>query len=325
MKAIAVTLTGIEPLAIEEIKQLIKTKAKKLTDGRILFETKTLKPLEKARTITKLYQYITHFTFKKEEDIYKKAKKTKIPIKKNFAVRCYREGKHDFKSKNVEVSLGEVIFKRGHKVNLEKPTTTVYAEIIQNTCIIGILYKKEMQKRKYKVRLNPASINACLAAAMIRLAETKPQHILVDPFCKDGVIIIEAALMGIKKVYGIDESMNNVKNARINAQLAKTSITISKAEVDWLDTKFEKHSVDRIITNPPFPARYRSKEEVEKITEEFMKQAAYILKKDGLLVFVSQNTSLLDQYAELNGFKKIKSLEPVIGNTTFSLSVLKPS
>jgi len=298
MKAVAVTLTGIEPLAMEEIKELVKTKAKKLADGRILFETKTLKPLEKARTITKLYQYITHFTFKNEEDIYKKAKKTKIPIKKNFAVRCYREGKHNFKSKNVEASLGEVIFERGHKVNLEKPETTVYAEIIQNTCIIGILHKKDMQKRKYKVRLNPASINACLAAAMIRLAETKPQHVLVDPFCKDGVIVIEAALMGIKKVYGLDESMNNVKNARINSQMAKINISIGKAEIDWLDTKFEKNSVDRIITNPPFPARHKNKAEVEKTTKELLNQAKYVLKPEGLLVTVTQDSSLLDQYAK---------------------------
>ena len=324
MKAVAVTLTGIEPLAMEEIKELVKTKAKKLADGRILFETKTLKPLEKARTITKLYQYITHFTFKNEEDIYKKAKKTKIPIKKNFAVRCYREGKHNFKSKNVEASLGEVIFERGHKVNLEKPETTVYAEIIQNTCIIGILHKKDMQKRKYKVRLNPASINACLAAAMIRLAETKPQHVLVDPFCKDGVIVIEAALMGIKKVYGLDESMNNVKNARINSQMAKINISIGKAEIDWLDTKFEKNSVDRIITNPPFPARHKNKAEVEKTTKELLNQAKYVLKPEGLLVTVTQDSSLLDQYAKENSFKRIKKLDVSIGDLIYKLEAFKP-
>ncbi len=324
MKAIAVTLTGIEPVATEEIEELTKAKTKKLTDGRILFETKTFKPLEKARTITKLYQYITHFTFKNEEDIYKKAKKTKTPIKKSFAVRCYREGKHNFKSKNIEASLGEIIFERGHKVNLEKPETTVYVEIIQNTCIIGILYKKDMQKREYKVRLNPASINACLAAAMIRLAETKPQHILVDPFCKDGVIIIEAALMGIKKVYGIDESLNNVKNARINSQMAKINISIGKAEIDWLDTKFEKHSVDRIITNPPFPARHKNKAEVEKTTKELLNQARYVLKPEGLLVTVTQDSSLLDQYAKENGFKRIKKLGVSTGDLVYKLEAFKP-
>lgn len=324
MKAIAVTLTGIEDVTSEEIKGIIKVKTKKITDGRILFETKTLKPLEKARTITKLYQYITHFTFKNEEDIYKKAKKLKMPIKKNFAVRCYREGEHDFKSKNVEYGLGEIIFERGNKVNLEKPTTTVYVEIIQDTCIIGILYKKDMQKRKYKVRLNPASINASLAAAMIRLAETKPQHVLVDPFCKDGVIIIEAALMGVKKVYGLDESMNNVRNARINSQMAKVNISINKTEVDWLDTKFEKQSVDRIITNPPFPARHKSLQDVEKTTKELLNQAKYVLKPEGLLVTVTQDSSLLDKYAKENGFKLVKKLDVNIGDLIYKLQAFKP-
>jgi len=324
MKAIAATITGIEETASEEIKELTKAKAKKLTDGRLFLETKTLKPLEKARTITKLYQYITHFTFKNEEDIYKKTKKIKIPIKKNFAVRCYREGSHDFKSKNIEYSLGEIIFERGNKVNLEKPTTTVYVEIIQNTCIIGILHKKDMQKRKYKVRLNPASINACLAAAMIRLAETKPQHVLVDPFCKDGVIIIEAALMGIKKVYGLDESMNNIRNARINSQMAKVNISINKSEVDWLDTKFEKQSVDRIITNPPFPARHRNVQEVEKTTKELLNQAKYVLKPEGLLITITQDSSLIDKYAKENGFKLVKKLDISIGGLIYKLQALKP-
>ncbi len=324
MKAVATTLIGIENIASEEIKEIIKTKTKKLTDGRILFGTKTLKLLEKARTITKLYQYITHFTFKDEEDIYKKAKKIKIPIKKSFAVRCYREGKHNFKSKNVEASLGEIIFERGHKVNLEKPTTTVYAEIIQNTCIIGILHKKDMQKREYKARLNPASINACLAAAMIRLAGTKQQHLVVDPFCKDGVIIIEAALMGIKKAYGLDDTMNNVKNARINAQLAKVNISINKSEVDWLDTKFEKHSVDKIITNPPFPSKHKNLAEVEKTIKEFINQAKYVLKSDGLLIVITQDSSIIDKYAEENSFKTIKEIQVKIGDIIYKLEAFKP-
>lgn len=181
-----------------------------------------------------------------------------------------------------------------------------------------------MQKRDYKARLNPASINACLAAAMIRFAGTKPQHILVDPFCKDGVIIIEAALIGIKKVYGIDESMNNVKNARINAQLAKTDISIGKAEVDWLDTKFEKHSVDRIITNPPFPARHKSRAEIEKTTKEFMNQASYVLKPDGLLLTITQDPSLIDQYAKENSFRLVKKLDIRIGDVIFKLEAFKP-
>lgn len=84
MKAVAVTLNGIESIAAEEIKEIAKTKSKKLTDGRILFETKTLKPLEKARTLTKLYQYITHFTFKTEEEIYKKNPKNKDSSQKKL-------------------------------------------------------------------------------------------------------------------------------------------------------------------------------------------------------------------------------------------------
>lgn len=321
MKAIAVTLNGMEEIAAGEIT---KTKTKKLTKGRILFETKSLKPLEKARTITKLYKYLKHFTFNKEEDIYKEAKKIKFPVKKNFVVRCYREGKHRFKSKNVEAKIGEIIFERGHKVKLKNPETTVYTEIIENMCLIGILYKKDMQKRGYKIRTNPASINACLAAGMIKLAKVKKEHTIIDPFCKDGVIIIEAALQGIKKIYGFDENLNNIKNSRINAQLAKAKVSVGKAEIDWLDTKFEKETVDRIITKPPFPAKHQNKSEIEKTTKELMNQAKFILKKDGILVIATQNPELIEKYAKENNFKLIKEINIILGDTTYKVEAFKP-
>ncbi|MBM3199504.1 methyltransferase [Candidatus Woesearchaeota archaeon] len=325
MKIVCTTLKGLEPVTSEELKQLTKSKPEVISDGRLLLQSKNLKSLENARTISTIYEYVAHFSFKTEQELYDKVKKLKIPVKGSFVVRCCREGTHDFKSKNVEVSVGEIIFEQGHKVDLEKPNTTIYVEVVNDVCILGILYKKDLQKRSYKVRLNPASINACLAAAMVRLAKIKPKQVIVDPFCKDGVILIEAALLGAKKVYGFDESMNNVRNAKVNAQVAKVKIEVSKAEIDWLETKFSQTSVDCIVTNPPFPARHRSKEDVEKITKEFMHQAVYVLKKTGLLVFVTQDSSLLDKYAEIEKFKLIKKLEVVLGDTTFSLNVLKPS
>ncbi|MBU4502228.1 MAG: methyltransferase [Nanoarchaeota archaeon] len=324
MKAVAVMHKGIEKISAEEIKELSKAKAKKLIDGRLLFEIKNLKPLEKARTIKALYKYITHFKFKKEEDIYKKAEKLKFDIKKDFVVRCKREGKQAFGSQAVEVRLGEVIFEKGNKVNLKKPGTTIYVEIIDNTCIIGVLYKKDMQKREYKVRLNSSSINAALAAAIVRFAEVKKKHTVIDPFCKDGVIPIEAALMGVKTVYAFDESLNNMKNTMVNAQVAKVKISVTKSEVDWIDTKFNKGEIDRIITNPPWPAKYKNKEEVAKTTKELFYQAKYVLKKDGLLVVITPKDELIAKYAKEYGFKLKKQISVVVGESIYKGEAFKP-
>ena len=320
MKSIAVTLKGMEEIAKGEIKG----QTKKITEGRILFETSNIKQLEKAKTLTKLYEYLKHFKFKKEEDIYEKAKKIKFPINKNFVVRCYREGKHNFKSKNVESKIGEIIFEKGYKVNLKNPKTTIYIEIINDTCIIGVLHKKDMQKRKYKIRMNSASINACIAAGMVRLAKVEKKHHIIDPFCKDGVIVIETALQGVKSVYGLDESLNNVKNSKVNAQVAKVKVSISKAEIDWLETKFEEGTIDRIITNPPFPSKNRKLSEIEKITKELMQQAKFVLKKDGLLVLITQNSKLIEKYAKEYGFKLTKELTIIIGGSIYKAQVFKP-
>lgn len=324
MKAIAVTLNGIEEVAIQELKEIAKLKAKKITAGRILFETKNLKKIEQARTVTRLYWLLKHLKFKTEEDIYKEAEKLKYSIKKSFVVRCYREGKHGFKSKDIEAKVGEIIFEKGYKVDLKNPETTVFLEIINDDCFIGILYKKDMQKRKYRIRHSSASLNACLAAALIKMAQCKKNSKVLDPFCKDGIIPIEAALQGIKNVQGFDESLNNVKNSRINAQLAKVKISFEKSEIDWLDTKLKKNSVDRIITNPPFPARHRNKAEIEKTTKELMHQAKYVLKKSGMLLLISQNTELIDKYVKTSGFSIKKEKKVILGNLIYKILALKP-
>jgi len=324
MKAVAVALKGTEKIASEEIKELVKAKTKKITDGRLLLETKTLKKLEKARTIRKLYSYIKHFKFKEEKEIYKKAEKLDYPVKKTFVVRCERTGNHKFRSGNIEAKIGEIIFKRGNKVKLKNPETTIHLEIVENTCIIGILHKKDMQKRDYRVRLSQASLNACLAASMARFSEIKKNHTIVDPFCKDGTIAIETGLQGVKKIYCLDESLNNIRNTKINSKLAGIKLETTKAEVDWLDTQFKKATVDRIITMPPCPSKNKKLSDIQKTTKELIHQAKFILKKDGILVTASQNPKIIEKEAKENGLKIIKKMTVTIGNSIYKVEAFKP-
>ncbi len=324
MKFIAVTLEGIEDIASEEIEELINAKPKKLLNGRIVFETEKLKLLENLRTIKAFYSYITHFKFSKEEEIYKQIEKLDIPIKNSFAVRCNREGNHSFRSKNIEENIGAIIYNRGSKVKLKNPETTVYIEIVKDICLVGILCRNDLQKRNYKIRLNSSSVNACLAAATVRFAEAKKSDKIIDPFCKDGVILIEAGLMGFKNLFGSDENLNNVKNSRINSKVAGLNIPISKLDVDWLDTKFDEGSVHRIITQPPFPSKTKKLAEVKKVTQELFHQAAYILVKDGLLVTITLNSEVVEQSAKENSFRLVKEITPRIGDSIYKVQAFSP-
>ena len=102
-------------------------------------------------------------------------------------------------------------------------------------------------------------MHASLAAALIKIANPKPEESIFDPYCKDGVIVIEAALLGSKEIYAQDVVENNIRNAKINAKMAKVNIA-------WENPQKQ---VDYLITNIWVPAlQPRSKEKIAQMLEE---------------------------------------------------------
>ena len=53
------------------------------------------------------------------------------------------------------------------------------------------LSDRTMRHRTYKLEHRPASLRPTMAAAMVRLAEIKPPHVVLDPMCGAGTILAE--------------------------------------------------------------------------------------------------------------------------------------
>ncbi|MDD4878626.1 MAG: THUMP domain-containing protein [Candidatus Nanoarchaeia archaeon] len=341
MEYIAYTVIGIEDVAIKEIEELTKAKAKLILPGRLLFSTDEKKINELiyvTKSLTKICLFLSRFTFKSIDDIENELKKIKFPIKGTFAARCTRKGDHAFDSHEIEVLIGNTAPKH-YKVNLEKPDTLICANIEDNNCIISIeLTRKELQKRDYRIKAHVQSVNPCVAYAMIRLANWKKEETLLDPFCKDGIIAIEAALYAsniprgffsndgkiesidkkIKrdelKVFAYDALMPNVRSTEINAKLASVNkqITFSRTELDWLETKFKKDSVDKIVTAVP---SVKDEKEMGKTYKEFFYQAEYIMKKKGIIVAAIHHPEIFKEFAK--GFKLLKERKITIGEYSY--------
>ncbi|MBU2637921.1 MAG: hypothetical protein KJ955_03045 [Nanoarchaeota archaeon] len=343
MQYTAQTVIGIEDIAIKEIEELTRAKAKTLLPGRLLFECNEKKANELiyiTKSLTRVCLFLSRFKFKTLEDIETEVKKIKFNIKETFAVRCSRQGEHPFVSKDAEAAIGGII---DAKVNLDNPDTIVFADIINNECIISILLtRKELQKREYRVKPNPQSINPCVAYAMVRLINWKKTESLLDPFCRDGVIAIEAALYAcniprgnfsddkieaidkkIKRdelnIFAYDASMPNIRSTEINSKLASVNkqITFSRTELDWLDTKFSKESVDKIITLLPSS---HDEKELAKSYKEFMYQAEYILKKKGRIALAVLKPDILKKH--LGNFKITEERQIKVGEFKYWLLVL---
>ncbi len=287
---IGTTLVGLENITKEE------SKGKIIYPGRILFSIK-----KNLRSALLIYDYIESFKFKDEEDIYTKVKKIKFSIKKDFKVECNREGKHKFTSQDIKIKVGEIINK---KVNLFNPKTVVFLDIINDFCIIG-LNPKNTGKRSYKIRINNDTLNSVIAYSLLKLSKCTKNKVLLDPFCSDGTILIEAGLLGGKKLYGFSQ---DIKNASINSKIAKVKINLYKENLSWFDTLFKKESVDLIISKAPYPSKRKRLEDVEKIIKELFHQASFILNKKGIILLISPKPELLEKYSKIYKFKSKEEL-----------------
>ncbi|HII72253.1 TPA: methyltransferase, partial [Candidatus Woesearchaeota archaeon] len=95
----------------------------------------------------------------------------------------------------------------------------------------------------------------------------------------------------VKDINCFDGQHRHVRAAEKNAKVVglQKLINFSRTEVEWLDTKFEKESVDCIATNPPRPSTNYTSDSLEKAFQEFFYTADFILKPDGKVVILGKN------------------------------------
>ena len=305
---IGTTLIGLENILKQE------SNGKIICLGRVLFsKNKNLK------SATICYDYIKHFKFKDEKEIYDNISKIKPKFKGSFRVDCSREGKHNFGSQEIRERVGEIIYNEGHKVDLNYPKNIFYVDIINDFCLFG-KNPVNVGKRNYRVRSSKDSLNAALAFSLLKAGNFKKNNVLLDPFCSDGIILIEAALLGGKKLYGLS---NDIKNASINAKVAKVKLNLYNKDLNWLDTLFKKGSVDLIVTKPLFPSKTKSLNFVDKITRELFHQAAYILKKKGKIILLIPKLELIEKYAKIYNFDIKEELNVKFGDLNYKVLSLK--
>ncbi|MEA3430028.1 MAG: THUMP domain-containing protein [Nanoarchaeota archaeon] len=278
----------------------------------------------------------------------------------SFVVRCLRFGDHDFQAGDVERSIGSVIFEKyKNKVDLENPDYIFYIYIHSNSVFFGIDYAGiDLSKREYKIFSHPSALRGPVAFLLLKLVGYDKTKLLLDPFCGSGTIPIEAALhssglshnfyskkklaftkfidfdfesvdVNIDKkskltVQGFDHNLQSVSASNKNAKIAGIDkiINFSRVDIEWLDTKYEKESVDLIVTNPPMISKIHPSAMIEKIYKELFYQLEFVMKKSGVILFVSRKTDLLKKQAAIKDFKIKKELAILIGKETFRVLIL---
>jgi len=104
-------------------------------------------------------------------------------------------------------------------------------------------------------------------------------------------------------IFASDQQLYHIRSAKKNAKIAAINkdIEFSRADLEWLDTRFDKNEIDLIVTKPMF-SKYDLKK-IKKIYDEFFYAAKYILSEKGKIALVSRSMDLLKESAKKHCFK----------------------
>jgi 23S rRNA G2445 N2-methylase RlmL len=341
MRAFAVTIEGFEDVAQQEVKELIDVDSS-IEPSILLFETNKndlAKLTYKTQSLKRTAELIAIIPVDLNLEITEKNIKeafTSPDIKnKTFKVMTTRVGKHDFSSQNISRLIGSQI---DAKVDMENPDIIIYCYIRGEKAYIGIDYAGiDLSKRDYKIYPHPAALNGAVAFSLLKLAGYDKTKVVLDPFCGASTIAIEAALKATnispnffrkdklicsknhnletfdeqksekhEKIFSFDSSNHFVSTSKKNAKIANInkSISFSRMEIEWLDTKVDKESIDVIATHPPSPSKTVPEKEALVLYKEFIYQLKFILKPNAVVTIIAKETTLLESLATDYNIKK---------------------
>lgn len=300
---LGITTEGMEELSAKEVR------GKVIAPKRILFE----KELKEYRSLQKVIEIVNQGKWKEMDTIVEQVAKSKLKIEDPFSVDCEREGEHEYTSADLMHAVISCLVEQGHKKEYKTPKTIISIDICDDLCTIGYLKADRLGRREYRVRINNQSVNGNIAYACVALADVQSDEIILDPFCKDGVIAIEAAKSGAKKVFAWDGNRNNIKNARINVQMAETTnVEVQERDLSWIETAFKKGEIDKVVTNA-----FIGKEEEKSLKriKEMLHQVKPIVKKS-ITLLTNKGMKL---HEVLTDFKVIQEKDIDVGQMHYSI------
>ena len=141
-----------------------------------------------------------------------------------------------------------------------------------------------------------------LARIMLNLVEVQKDHVLLDPFCGSGTVLMEASLLPFGKIIGSDISEKAVADTEKNMQWVQdrygvtVPVQVQESDVQKITAWLENNSVDAIVSEP-FMGKpkygneslsFLNKEAdvLKKLFDTMLGQFSQVLKDDGTIVFV---------------------------------------
>jgi len=345
------TVPGIEDIVVREITMKgfnvyswYKIGITELS-GRLIVETdeKILKNIRNFRTIEKAYLVIDEGTIPGRDLESLKKLITHINVDPivdmftphtTFAVRSVRAGDHEFTSMDVSRLFGDKLRNSVREklgfypiVNLDNPDIIIELDVIGDRYVLAIeIIHRSLRQRSYRVFHHEATLNPPLAYAMNMLLnyDRYGKHVLLDPLCGSGTIIIEGLYHYVNSTYyGVEIYVHNCRGALRNIYEAEVHDRACIICSDSTRLSSFIRYCDGIVTNPPYGIRMRTIDDslrkfYVKILEEFSK----VLRDGGKIVLISPRRGLVEHAAHVSKLEIVERREVEQGGMISTIYIL---
>jgi 23S rRNA G2445 N2-methylase RlmL len=340
---------GLEPVVSEEIEHDFGGEVKKTGRGVVVFRVPHVdERLLKLRTAEDVFLFAwgTDQLTYRAEDLDKIRRWTdreadwgrllqlhhtirpKPKGKPTFRVVTQMEGHHGYLRRDAGKAFVKGLagkFPDSWKPAEENAAIEFWLTIDNATAVSGVrLSDRTMRHRAYKLEHRPASLRPTVAAAMVRLAEIKPRHVVLDPMCGAGTILAEyfAAVADIRAekppALGGDSDAGAVRAAAANlSRLGPARL----ARWDATRLPLADASVDRIVSNPPFGKQLGTPESVGPLYRAAIREYDRVLQAKGRCVLLAADAAAVRSAARSVGWQGLRELRVRVLGQAATVSV----
>jgi 23S rRNA G2445 N2-methylase RlmL len=332
----AIVLPGLEDIAADEIERDLGGEVKKTAPGLVVFRVAPIdESVLQLRTVEDVFllawgtDALTH----RAEDLDKIRRWTAHGadwanlLRLHHAVRpkpkgrpTYRlvtqmEGKHGYLRRDAGKALAKGLARKipeSWRPAEENAAVEVWLTVNGSQAVCGLrLSDRTLRHRTYKLEHRPASLRPTLAAAMVRLAEARPIHVLLDPMCGAGTILAErlAALRTVRglvgPVWGGDFDFGAVRAASANLRRLGSSVLV---RWDATALPLADQSVDRIVSNPPFGKQLGEPGKIGALYRRMARDYERVMRPGGRVVLLVSDAVALREAAKRVGWQPVRKL-----------------
>jgi 23S rRNA G2445 N2-methylase RlmL len=328
-------LPGLEPVAAEEIADDLGGEVKKSGRGLVVFRAPEVERVLELRTTEDVFllAWGTDALTYRAEDLKSIRRWTahdgdwgrllavhhtvrpRPKGKPTYHLVAQMHGQHGYRRVDALEALAGGLaghFPASWRPAAENAAVEVWLTIDGRTAVCGLrLSDRTMRHRTWKQEHLPASLRPTLAAAMVRLAEPRPDMLLLDPMCGAGTILGEAIdyarrhRLGTLHVAGGDQEGNAVRAAESNLR------RLGPARLERWDATalpLDDASADRVVSNAPFGKQLGRPEEVGPLYARMVPEYDRVLKPGGRAVLLVSEDAPLRAAARSAGWKLLREL-----------------